>query len=207
MKGRILDKLTNRLLVIVASEGGPPVVHSILSQLDPEFPVPIVVYQGYQTGTVKALCNAWNKTSQLAVAYAGDVTPLLPRTVTVLPYECSAEVDITSAVPCLVKSQRRHYEESDDPVAKFLKSAGNAFGDGLRLALAGGQIPGIEAYTEGVEIVVGSGGTVCSVMETGAIATCRQERKGESVSLINSDEFVSSIYAWIGRTRRTPQAR
>lgn len=182
-------------------------VHSILSQLDDDFPVPIVVYQGYETGTVKALCNAWNKTSRLMVTYAGDVTPLLPRTVTVLPYECSAEIDVTSAVPCAVKSHRSHHDDNDDPIAEFLSSAGDAFGEGLKLVLAGGQKRGIEGYADGIQVVANSGGTVCSVMETGAIATCRQEQHDTGVSLVSPDELVSSIYAWIGKPRRTLKTR
>jgi len=200
-----LNKRIERLLVIITSEGGPPVVHSILSQLETDFPVPIVICQGYQTGTVKALCNVWNKTSQLTVKYAGDVNPLLPGSVCVLPHNCKAKIDTSSSVPCMVKSRMGSGENEGDPVAKLLESAGEAYGSELKLALAGGQKKGMDEFQDIVQVVSGSGGTVCSVMETGAIATGKLLRKGDDVSLVSSDEFVASLYAWIGRSRKTSQ--
>lgn len=76
-----------KIIAIAASTGGPTAIQSVLSQLPPEFPAPILVVQHIASGFVGGFVNWLNTGCSLRVKVAEDEEPLAPRTVYVAPDE------------------------------------------------------------------------------------------------------------------------
>lgn len=57
--------LENKVIILAASLGGPPLVNDILSGLPPDFDLPILVLQHMESDFSEPLTSAWSKTSAL----------------------------------------------------------------------------------------------------------------------------------------------
>ncbi|MBD3217126.1 MAG: hypothetical protein GF310_02535 [candidate division Zixibacteria bacterium] len=58
-------QLDNKIVILAASLGGPPLVNDILSGLRPSFDLPIIVLQQMESDFSEPLTQAWSKTSAL----------------------------------------------------------------------------------------------------------------------------------------------
>ncbi len=74
-----------RLVVIGASTGGPPVLHTLLAGLPKPFPVPIVIVQHICTGFVQGLVDWLNITTGMPVCLAQHGEVAKPGTAYVAP--------------------------------------------------------------------------------------------------------------------------
>jgi two-component system chemotaxis response regulator CheB len=74
-----------RVVVIGASTGGPPALATILADLPPDLPVPILVVQHMADGFVEGLATWLDSLSRLPVVMAEHGRPLRPGTVHVAP--------------------------------------------------------------------------------------------------------------------------
>lgn len=74
-----------RVVVIGASTGGPPALATILADLSPDLPVPILVVQHMADGFVEGLATWLDSLSRLPVVMAEHGRPLRPGTVHVAP--------------------------------------------------------------------------------------------------------------------------
>jgi two-component system chemotaxis response regulator CheB len=74
-----------RVVVIGASTGGPPALATILADLPPDLPVPVLVVQHMADGFVEGLASWLDSLSPLPVVMAEHGRRLLPGTVHVAP--------------------------------------------------------------------------------------------------------------------------
>ena len=74
-----------RLVVVGASTGGPPALATILADLPPDLPVPVLVVQHMADGFVEGLADWLNSLLVLPVELAAHGRPLLPGRVYVAP--------------------------------------------------------------------------------------------------------------------------
>lgn len=74
-----------RIVAIGASTGGPPALQQVLSQLPPDFPVPVVIVQHISTGFVEGLVKWLNDTTSLAVNLAAHGQLLMAGNVYLAP--------------------------------------------------------------------------------------------------------------------------
>lgn len=73
------------VVAIGASTGGPPVLQTILSQLEPSFPVPVLVVQHIAAGFTEGLVEWLGQSSKLPVRLAAQGENILPGHVYVAP--------------------------------------------------------------------------------------------------------------------------
>ena len=195
-----MGKSNRRLLLVAVSEGGPPLVHAILSQLRDEFPVPIIVCPIFRLDSIKPLCNAWNKTTRLSVKTVKETTDLLPGSVYVVPYGFTGRIEDSPCTISLVLNPAEK-EKGQDAFVQILISAGKVFGEQLNVVLAGDMVNGVESMSAGLETVYELRGRLYSVSEHGERISPGLElivKNGIGIQFISADELVMKLYAWCG---------
>lgn len=82
---RLTRRSSTEVVVIGSSTGGPPAIHSILSRLTPDFPVPILLVQHITSGFGSGLARWLEKGTGLPVHIPGDGELCLPGHVYLAP--------------------------------------------------------------------------------------------------------------------------
>lgn len=187
-------------------EGGPPVVHAILSQLKRGFPIPIIILQAFKSGTIDPICNALNKTTQLTVKPVGGSVSLLPGIAYVIPHGFRAMIEqaVGSGLP-LIKPVVDDAGE-DDAFLELLLSACELCGCDLKLALVGGTTELTDSVVTGLRAVDGRGGDLHVVGEQGVVVQPDVEkriREHINIRFLTADEFVAELYRWCGFTEKS----
>ena len=178
-------------------------VHAILSQLARNFPMPIVIYQVFESGAIDPVCNALNKTTPLTVRAVDSDTILLPGSAYVIPCGLRAAVNHSHGKPALSIDTADAGDRGTDPFVRFLISACKVYGDRLSLALVGGMGEFVERIIPGLEAVSESGGEISFVREPGsAPLPDSDESRGQSVTVgfLSADELVARLYSYCGLT-------
>ncbi len=194
-----------RLLVLAVSEGGPPVIHAVLSQLTTSFPVSIAVYQIFQSGAIDPLCNALNRTTQLTVKPVDTVETLSPGVACVIPFGLGAVIEEASSqdeprIRLIAGAARNEH-----PFVRFVTSACRFYGMHIKLALAGGSGAAAESILHAIEVVRGYGGDVAFVREPDDSVTPELKadaREGIRIEALSVDDLVSGLYSWCGLTEK-----
>ncbi len=135
-----------RVVAIGASTGGPPALHTILSALPADFPVPILVVQHMAPGFVRGFAEWLAQSCSLAVQLAAHGETPLPRSVYIAPDGQQMGVDrggrivlsagqpengLCPSVSHLFRSVAQAY--GGDAVAGLLSGMGRDGADELRL--------------------------------------------------------------------------
>ncbi|MBK5275682.1 MAG: chemotaxis-specific protein-glutamate methyltransferase CheB [Desulfuromonadales bacterium] len=81
-----------QVVAIGASTGGPPVINTILSGLQPDFPLPLLIVQHMAPGFIGGFAQWLNLTSRLPVRIASQGEGLLPGHVYIAPEGFHMEV-------------------------------------------------------------------------------------------------------------------
>lgn len=81
----LLDAPRAQIVAVATSTGGPAALHSFLSGLPGDFPVPIVIVQHITPGYIEGLATWLNAASSLKVKVAVDGEPLTPHTAYLAP--------------------------------------------------------------------------------------------------------------------------
>ncbi len=149
-----------RLLLIVTSEGGPPVVHSLLSQLPQDFPVPIVLYAGFAAGAPGPICNAWNKTTFLTVEAVSETIMLDGGKVFVLPRNMRARIG-RSGNGLKLAVDTKAADRQTSVLVSLIRSAVDCLGEGLFIVLSGGLKRDSQSVIEGVKLAAEGNAGIC----------------------------------------------
>lgn len=205
-KGQLLNRSNKKLLIIAASEGGPPVVHAILSQIGRDFAVPIVICQVFESGAVQPLVNAWDRTSQVSVREARNQVRLEGGVAYVVPCHGRSMVE-NDEDGCLLLLDEGYAgtEIEGEEICEFLVSASREYGDGLRLVLAGSLESRIEVLISGIQAVHENSGLVQCVQDSGsAILRAANEKICERTGVVSAttDSLVADLYDWTGKQRK-----
>ena len=135
-----------RIVALGASTGGPPVLHTILSQLPEDFPAPVLVVQHMAAGFVRGFIEWLAQSSRLPVHLAAHGEQLLAGHVYVAPDELQMKVErggrialtrdapengLRPAVSYLFRSVAEVY--GSDAVAGMLSGMGRDGADELKL--------------------------------------------------------------------------
>jgi two-component system chemotaxis response regulator CheB len=78
--------LENKIIILAASLGGPPLVNDILSGLPPDFDLPILVLQHMESDFSEPLTAAWSKTSALDLVRLNREVRLTQGSAYVVPH-------------------------------------------------------------------------------------------------------------------------
>lgn len=194
-----------RLMVVASSEGGPPFVHAILSQLAKDFPIPIVIYQIFKSGAIDPICNALNKTTALTVKAVDSDIVLLPGSAYVIPCGLRVLIKQSHGEPALSIDSANAEDRGTDPFVRFLISACKVYGDRLSLALVGSMGEFVERMIPGLEAVSESGGEISFVREPGSAPLPESdEPRGQDLAIgfLSADELVARLYSYCGLTDR-----
>jgi len=89
-----------RLVVIGASTGGPPVLHTVLAGLPKPFPLPIVIVQHISAGFVQGLVDWLNTTTGMPVRLARHGEEVQAGTAYVAPDGCQLRVEGNGRLFC-----------------------------------------------------------------------------------------------------------
>jgi two-component system, chemotaxis family, protein-glutamate methylesterase/glutaminase len=143
-----------RVVAIAASTGGPAALHRLLSELSPDFPVPILLVQHIADGFVQGFAAWLNAASALLVKLAEPGEMLASKSVYVAPdnrhlgVSPRSEIKLSSAAPI----------DGFRPSASFLfESVAETFGAStLSIVLTGMGRDGVD----GLKAVHAAGGTV-----------------------------------------------
>jgi hypothetical protein len=152
-------------VIIVVSEGGPPVVHSIVSQLPDTFPTPLVICQAFESDAIGGLVNAWDKTSQLCFKHLSGSLPLSAGVAYVVAYDCDARVDGGSTPPRLRTRRCGSNAEGNELPAALLMTAARVYRESVRIVLVGDTKVPSPGLVKGMFAVIGNGGTICCTAE------------------------------------------
>jgi len=94
--------LNDKIIVLAASLGGPPLVNDILSGLPGDFTIPIVVMQQMESDFSEPLTSAWSKTSTLRMIRLAQEEQLRQGCAYVLPY-CTCPAFVGAGTGLLIK--------------------------------------------------------------------------------------------------------
>jgi chemotaxis response regulator CheB len=205
LKGLDVENSNERLLVVATSEGGPPIVHAILSQLVGGFPIPIIIYQVSESGPIDPVCNALRRTTQLAVRPAETDTALMPGTAYVVPCGLRAVIKRARGENMLCVSPGTDMDRGSEPFVQFLRSACRAYRRRLMLVVVGGIADFLEGIMPGLEVVRDGGGEIVFVREPGIASTPVVEGcAGPNLRVLSlsADELVARLYRSCGMTGR-----
>lgn len=81
------------VIAIGASTGGPPVLHTIISGLPKEFPVPVLIVQHMAAGFIRGFADWLAQSSRLPVHLATHGETILPGHIYLAPDECQMKVE------------------------------------------------------------------------------------------------------------------
>ncbi len=81
------------IIAIGASTGGPPALHTIISALPRDFPVPVLIVQHMAAGFIQGFADWLAQSSRLPVQLAIHGETILPGHVYVAPDECQMKVE------------------------------------------------------------------------------------------------------------------
>ena len=130
------DPGLNRVIAIAASTGGPAALQRVLSELPPDFKVPILVVQHIAQGFIDGLAQWLNTVCSLTVKVAKHGEPLKPRTAYLagdghhLGVSSRSTIILSNAAPI----------DGFRPSADYLfESAARGFGPGLTAVVLTGM--------------------------------------------------------------------
>ncbi|NIP44304.1 MAG: chemotaxis protein CheB [candidate division Zixibacteria bacterium] len=78
--------MDNKIVILAASLGGPPLINDILSGLNPSFDFPIFVLQQMESDFSEPLTQAWSKTSGLRLVRLSGEADIVSGSAYVIPY-------------------------------------------------------------------------------------------------------------------------
>ncbi len=195
----------HRVLFLAVSEGGPPIVHSILSQLPAGFPVPIVIAQVFRSGPIDPICNALSRTTRLRVHSATGNVALKMGEALVLPYGDVSSFMVSEGNLSVLVRKDEDVGSGKDACSSSLIESSRFFGDGVQVAFAGLIGKHIMRLQSGIESVLDSGGDVLFVKEARAIISpeVKEYIDMESrVDVLSPDEMVLKVCSWVGTRAR-----
>lgn len=195
----------HRVLFLAVSEGGPPIVHSILSQLPAGFPVPIVISQVFRSGPIDPICNALSRTTRLRVhSTTGDVALEMGEAL-VLPYGTVSSFKVLEGNLFVAVRNNEDVGPGNDACSSSLIESGRFFGEGIQVAFAGLIGKHLMRLRDGIESVLDSGGGVLFVKEARAIISPEVKEYIDSesrVDVLSPDEIVVRVCSWAGTRAR-----
>jgi two-component system chemotaxis response regulator CheB len=126
----------SRAIAIAASTGGPAALHRVLSDLPPDFMVPILVVQHMADGFIDGLAQWLNTVCSLTVKVAVHDEPLKPRTAYLAADGHHLGVSSRSTIALSTSPPINGFR----PAADFLfESAARGFGAGLTVVMLTGM--------------------------------------------------------------------
>lgn len=121
----VSGELSDRLVAIASSTGGPDALSIILSRLPEKFPVPIVIAQHISEGFVSGMVGWLKPLSRVELKVASDGEYLRPGTAYVCPPETHMRVDGSRKIVFVARHEKDIYRPSCD---LLLSSAAESFG-------------------------------------------------------------------------------
>lgn len=157
MQGPKKKKISNQVIVIGTSAGGMEALKKLLSQLQPEFPVPILVVQHISADAAgNALINSLKKVTTLNCQHATTGAILLPGHLYLAPSDHHLMIDSDKK---LLITKGAHENRSRPAINPLFRSAAVAFGAGVIGILLTGYL---DDGTDGLKVISECGG-ICIV--------------------------------------------
>lgn len=200
-----MEHNNSRLLVMVTSEGGPPIVHDVLSQLRSDFPIPIVVSQVFRSGAIDPVSKALDKTTQLVVESVTGSINLLPGHAYVMHRNLDAVVEHHSGSGSPKIEVQGMAGVSGNRFARFLRSASIACQECLMVAMAGGITDTAVSLRGGLNAVCRRGGRICLVGDPESAMPASDDHSivtDLGMDAVTVDELVVKLYEWWGITSK-----
>jgi two-component system, chemotaxis family, protein-glutamate methylesterase/glutaminase len=154
-----IEYASNQVIVIGTSAGGMSALNKLLSQLQPDFPVPILVVQHISADAAgNALINSLNKATTLKCIHATNGAGLSPGHVYLAPSDHHMMIDVDQK---LLITKGAHENRSRPAINPLFRSAGVAFGSGVLGILLTGYL---DDGTDGLKVIRECGG-ICVVQD------------------------------------------
>lgn len=159
MKANVKEPQPNRVIVIGASAGGLQAITKLVCQLQPNFPVPILVVQHIsQDATGNALLNSLSKNSQLVSAHAKNKASMKAGHLYLAPSDHHLMIGDDKT---LLVTKGAHENRSRPAIDPLFRSAAVSFGTGAIAILLTGYL---NDGTSGMEAIKRCGG-ICIVQD------------------------------------------
>ena len=130
--------MDNKVVVLAASLGGPPLVNDILSGLQSNFELPILVLQQMESDFSEPLTYAWSKTTAVNMVRLADTEVLKSGCAYVLPYCAYPEFSSNSGRMEMKACFMNVCEGVGEQWSKVVENCLRQFGDELILVLLTG---------------------------------------------------------------------
>lgn len=111
--------MVDRFVVLAASLGGPHLVNAILSALDEEYSLPVIVFQQMEHDFSEPLSGAWGKTCSLNVVRLSQKSEVGRSTVYIMPHGAALTLERTGSKLLLVPT----FSSATMPAAELWKAA------------------------------------------------------------------------------------
>lgn len=149
----------DRILVIGASSGGPPVLFRLIPRFPRSFPYPIVIVQHMPPGFTGTMAELLDENAALAVQEARQGLPVVPGTVLVAP--SPYHLYLSGGGDEVICSLRSDPEDSvcSPRIDCALETAAELYGKGALAVVLTGMSAGQDCI-KGAEAVRAAGGTV-----------------------------------------------
>lgn len=158
-KKKNLGSHSNRVIVMGASAGGLWALTEIVSQLQANFPVPILVVQHVSAdATGDALLHSLSKNSELICAHAKNKTRMQPGHLYLAPSDHHLMIEDDKS---LLITKGAHENRSRPAIDPLFRSAAVTFGAGAIAILLTGYL---NDGTSGMEAIIRCGG-ICIVQD------------------------------------------
>lgn len=183
-------ELTNRIVGIGVSMGGPAVLQSILSKLPETFPLPILIVQHITLGFSEALARWLNQSSKMPVHVPAHGMEILPGNVYLAPGGSDMQVNRSSRIYLSPGN-----EESDlcPSVESLFRSLANTYGSrAIGIILTGIGKDG----AKGLKLMKDKGAvTIAQDKETSAVHGMPGEaiRLGAATYILPPDRIVDKL--------------
>ncbi|TAN40369.1 MAG: chemotaxis-specific protein-glutamate methyltransferase CheB [Nitrospirae bacterium] len=136
------EDLSDRIVAIASSTGGPDALSIILSRLPDKFPVPIVIAQHISDGFVSGMVGWLKSLSRVGIKVAADGEYLRPGMAYVCPPENHMRIDHLKRIIYVARQEKDIYRPSCD---MLLASVAEAFGNkAVGVILTGMGSDGVE---------------------------------------------------------------
>ena len=197
--------MDNKVIVLAASLGGPPLVNDILSGLKTGFELPILVLQQMESDFSEPLTAAWSKTTAVNMIRLVDTEILQSGCAYVLPY-CTYPEFSTNAGRVEMKSQAVNASgHVSEQWSLVVENCLKQFGDQMILVLLTGlkQVQG--KFNSVLEKVKQAGGTIIVCRESESLNSENNEMDiigGQQIMSI--DMIVNHLQKYVGATEQTP---
>jgi chemotaxis response regulator CheB len=196
-----VNNYTLKLLFVLAAEGGPPVVHSVLSQLPAKLNVPTVISAPFPASEVDPIRIAWDRTSSLSVELPVHSTQLRPGYAYVISRDRHSSLIADNDKLLLSIGCESEHSCTGGCLSQLTDSVAVSLGSRVTVMLTGEITRLMSEAADGIRSLIEHGSRIYYVTEQASHAgqeLCGRIQTPPDFQRLHVDEFAAEVVEWAG---------